>query len=152
MQAQVTGDDPERRGNVRPGLCPHDVYPCRPDGLWVAIAVRDDDDWQRLCAAIERPDLAADAALATVAGREAQRATGRRRGGGVDGGRATGHADRGARCRPPACPPRSPPDPSELAVDEQLWSRGFFRILERPEVGTHPFPGPVVGLDARRRR
>ena len=24
--------------------------------------------------------------------------------------------------------------------------RGFFRILERPEVGAHPFPGPIVGL------
>ena len=59
-----------------------------------------------------------------------------------------GTADRGARCRPPACPPPSPPAPSELAADEQLWSRGFFRILERPEVGAHPFPGPIVGLHA----
>jgi crotonobetainyl-CoA:carnitine CoA-transferase CaiB-like acyl-CoA transferase len=144
VQAQVTGHDPERRGNVRPGRCPHDVYPCRPDGLWVAIAVRGDDDWQRLCAVIERPDLAADAALATTAGREAQRSR-------VDEAVAAWTADReGAAVEallqdagvPAAVAARS----AELIADEQLWSRGFFRILERSEVGTHPFPGPIVRL------
>jgi crotonobetainyl-CoA:carnitine CoA-transferase CaiB-like acyl-CoA transferase len=144
VQAQVTGHDPERRGNVRPGRCPHDVYPCRPDGLWVAIAVRGDDDWQRLCAVIERPDLAADAALTTTAGREAQRSR-------VDEAVAAWTADReGAAVEallqdagvPAAVAARS----AELIADEQLWSRGFFRILERSEVGTHPFPGPIVRL------
>ncbi len=27
VQAQVTGTDPLRRGNDRPGLCPHGLYP-----------------------------------------------------------------------------------------------------------------------------
>ena len=38
--------------------------------------------------------------------------------------------------------------PSELAVDEQLWARDFFRLIEREDVGTHPLPGPVVRLTA----
>ena len=147
VQAQVTGNDPERRGNVRPGLCPHDVYPCQPAGLWIAIAVRDDDEWQRLAATIDRPDLAADAGLATVAGRESTAGEGRRRGGGMDRRPATARRSK-PRCRTPASPLPSPPAPSELAADEQLWSRSFFRILERPEVGAHPFPGPIVGLHA----
>jgi crotonobetainyl-CoA:carnitine CoA-transferase CaiB-like acyl-CoA transferase len=146
VQAQLTGEDPPRRGNVRPGLCPHDVYPCQPAGLWVAIAVRDDADWRRLCAAIDRPDLAADGALATVAGREAQRAR-------VDEAVAAWTAMRDgtaiqATLQEAGVPAAVASRASELAADEQLWSRGFFRILERPEVGAHPFPGPIVGLHA----
>ena len=34
----------------------------------------------------------------------------------------------------------------QLAADEQLWARDFFRILDRVEVGAHPYPGPVVRL------
>ena len=146
VQAQVTGRDPERQGNARPGMVPHDLFPCQPTGLWVAIAVRDDDDWQRLCTAIERPDLAADAELATVAGREARRAQ-------IDEAVAAWTTPRDGRAIevllqeagiPAAVCARS----SELSADEQLWSRGFFRILERPEVGAHPFPGPIVGLSS----
>jgi len=146
VQAQVTGRDPDRRGNVRPGLCPHDVYPCQPDGLCVAIAARDDDEWQRVCAAIERPDLAANGELSTVVGRQAYRQE-------VDEAVAAWTATRDgtaieallqAAGVPAAVAARS----AELARDEQLWSRGFFRLLERPEVGVHPFPGPIVGLHA----
>ena len=74
VQAQVTGEDPPRRDALRPGLCPHGLFPCAEPGQHVAVAVRGDEDWARLCAAIERPDLAADASLATVAGREVSRA------------------------------------------------------------------------------
>ena len=59
---RCTGARPgERRGNERPGLCPHGLYPCRPAGQRLAIAVRDDGEWQRLCAVLGRPDLGADA-------------------------------------------------------------------------------------------
>jgi crotonobetainyl-CoA:carnitine CoA-transferase CaiB-like acyl-CoA transferase len=37
---------------------------------------------------------------------------------------------------------------SQLAVDDQLWSRDFYRILDREEVGAHPYPGPVTRLSA----
>ena len=37
--------------------------------------------------------------------------------------------------------------PSELAVDEQLWARDFFRLIEREDVGTHPLPGPGRAAD-----
>jgi len=52
---------------------PWGVYPCVGDDEWCALTVRDDADWQVLCRVIERPDLAADAALATSSGRAAQR-------------------------------------------------------------------------------
>ena len=56
-------------GNRDPDMAPHGIYPSRGDDDWVAIAVRDDADWLRLCAALDRPDLAADGRYATLAGR-----------------------------------------------------------------------------------
>jgi crotonobetainyl-CoA:carnitine CoA-transferase CaiB-like acyl-CoA transferase len=146
VQAQITGHDPARLGNVRPGRCPHDLYPCQPTGLWVAVVARDDDDWRRLCAAMDRPDLAADPALATVAGREAQRAR-------VDEAIAAWTSSRDgsaieAELQHAGVPAAVCARAAELSADEHLWSREFFRFLERPEVGTHPFPGPIVGLHA----
>ena len=66
-----TGEVAERRGNRDPQMAPHGVFACRPgaerESRWVAIAVRDDDDWRRLADLIGEP--AADPRFATVAGR-----------------------------------------------------------------------------------
>jgi crotonobetainyl-CoA:carnitine CoA-transferase CaiB-like acyl-CoA transferase len=43
----TSGHVAERMGNRDPGMAPHGVYPSA-DGAWVAIAVRDDDDWHAL--------------------------------------------------------------------------------------------------------
>jgi crotonobetainyl-CoA:carnitine CoA-transferase CaiB-like acyl-CoA transferase len=64
----------ERMGNADRQMAPHGVYPCQPDGSaerFVAIAVRDDADWQRLAAALGRADLAAEDRLRTAPGRRA---------------------------------------------------------------------------------
>ncbi|WP_250399261.1 CaiB/BaiF CoA transferase family protein [Streptomyces cellostaticus] len=52
---------------------PQGVYPCAGDDEWCAVDVHGDDEWQALCAAVERPDLAADARLSHAAGRLAHR-------------------------------------------------------------------------------
>jgi len=39
------------------GMAPHNVYPAVGHDRWVAIACRDDDDWQRLRAAVDSPEL-----------------------------------------------------------------------------------------------
>jgi crotonobetainyl-CoA:carnitine CoA-transferase CaiB-like acyl-CoA transferase len=140
----VTGQDPPRRGNDRPGWCPHGLYPCQPGGQLVAVVARDDDDWQRLCAVIERPDLAADDHLATAAGREADRAR-------ADDAvaawtRTRVGTDVEATLQAAGVPAAVAVRATELAADDQLWARGFYRLLERPEVGIHPFPGPILGL------
>jgi crotonobetainyl-CoA:carnitine CoA-transferase CaiB-like acyl-CoA transferase len=61
-----------RMGNADRAMAPHGVYPCLPGDAgarFVAIACRDDADWQLLAAEIGRPDLAGDRALGTAAGR-----------------------------------------------------------------------------------
>lgn len=52
---------------------PSGVFPCAGDDDWCVVTVRGDADWQALCSVIDRADLAADVALASVAGRHAAR-------------------------------------------------------------------------------
>jgi len=61
---------PDRLANSDPGMCPHDVFRCAGDDQWVAIAVRDDEDWHRLVDAVPIDALKASR-FATVAGRRA---------------------------------------------------------------------------------
>ncbi len=72
LDYQLTGRVLTRMGNRDPGMAPHGVYPARGDDDWIAVAVRDDADWLRLCAVLERPDLARDERYAALAGRLAR--------------------------------------------------------------------------------
>ena len=69
LDYQMTARVLTRMGNRDSYMAPHGVYPSRGDDDWVAIAVRDDADWGRLCDVIERPDLARDARYDNLAGR-----------------------------------------------------------------------------------
>ncbi|MCI0794632.1 MAG: CoA transferase [Chloroflexi bacterium] len=48
---------------------PHNVFPCRGEDRWIAVAVSSDDEWRGLRKAMEEPDWAADTRYDTVAGR-----------------------------------------------------------------------------------
>jgi crotonobetainyl-CoA:carnitine CoA-transferase CaiB-like acyl-CoA transferase len=67
QNALVTGEEPERYGNAHPSIVPYE--PFRAADGWVAVAAANDGLYARLCAAIERPDLAADERFATNAAR-----------------------------------------------------------------------------------
>jgi crotonobetainyl-CoA:carnitine CoA-transferase CaiB-like acyl-CoA transferase len=69
----VNGRVQGRIGNADPAMAPNGVYPVLPPEDWVAISVRDDQDWRALCGCMARPDLAADARYATTADRLARR-------------------------------------------------------------------------------
>jgi crotonobetainyl-CoA:carnitine CoA-transferase CaiB-like acyl-CoA transferase len=71
IEQAVTGKVGPRLGNRHPVFVPHGVFPCDGEDAWIVVAATDDAGWAALCAAIERPDLAADPALATAAGRRA---------------------------------------------------------------------------------
>lgn len=49
-----------RLGNRHEFMSPHGCYPCRGKDQWVALAVRDDADWQSLCQVLDSPALAAE--------------------------------------------------------------------------------------------
>jgi benzylsuccinate CoA-transferase BbsF subunit len=66
----ATGEALGRLGNRSRHAAPHGAFRCAPQGddddRWVAIAVHNDDDWQRFRGAIGDPSWAADARYATV--------------------------------------------------------------------------------------
>ena len=49
-----------RLGNRHRSMSPHGCYPCTGDDQWVALAVRDDTEWQGFCRALGEPDMAGD--------------------------------------------------------------------------------------------
>jgi benzylsuccinate CoA-transferase BbsF subunit len=57
------------RGNRSSEAVPHGVFPCAGHDRWVGIVARDTNEWLALCAAMSRPDLAAEDALRSVLGR-----------------------------------------------------------------------------------
>jgi benzylsuccinate CoA-transferase BbsF subunit len=69
----ATGEMLERIGNRSRHAAPHGAFRCAAKGddddRWVAIAIHSDDDWQNFRRALGDPPWAAEARLATVAGR-----------------------------------------------------------------------------------
>jgi crotonobetainyl-CoA:carnitine CoA-transferase CaiB-like acyl-CoA transferase len=62
-----TGEEARRYGNAHPSIVPYEPFETRAG--WIAVAAANDRLWLALCDACERPDLAADARLATNRGR-----------------------------------------------------------------------------------
>ena len=60
---------PHSNRNVYPPMAPHGIYRCDGDDRWVAIAVRDERDWQAMCKATGRSDWKGDARFQTMEGR-----------------------------------------------------------------------------------
>ena len=50
--SSVNGRNLGRRGNRDSYMSPHGVYPCRGADRWVAIAVRNEEEWQSFCDAM----------------------------------------------------------------------------------------------------
>lgn len=48
LQWTVNGVDAAPLGNADPAWCPHGLYRCAGDDAWLALAVRDDDEWRTL--------------------------------------------------------------------------------------------------------
>jgi crotonobetainyl-CoA:carnitine CoA-transferase CaiB-like acyl-CoA transferase len=71
QNALVTGTVPERYGNAHPSIVPYQPF-ATADGT-LALAIGTDDQYARFCAAVERPELAAEPYTRNP-GRVAQRA------------------------------------------------------------------------------
>jgi len=69
IEQAATGKSGPRIGNRHPRFVPNGCFPCLGEDQWITLAIRSDDEWLKLCDIMHRPDLAADPALATAAGR-----------------------------------------------------------------------------------
>jgi crotonobetainyl-CoA:carnitine CoA-transferase CaiB-like acyl-CoA transferase len=71
MNYLVTGVAPQRLGNAHPNIVPYQIF-ATSDGH-IIVAVGNDGQYARMCAAIERPELMKDDRFATNAARVAHR-------------------------------------------------------------------------------
>jgi benzylsuccinate CoA-transferase BbsF subunit len=56
-------------GNRDPHMAPHGVYAAAGDDRWIALAVQTEEQWQALCAVMQRPELARNPRFATLTSR-----------------------------------------------------------------------------------
>lgn len=59
LRATQSEGPPQRRGNADPQWYQQDVWPCAGDDRWIAISIRDAEQWQQLCALAGSEDLVA---------------------------------------------------------------------------------------------
>ena len=123
-------------GNRHPQMAPHGVYSCSGDDAWVALACRDDSDWQALCGVVD--SLQCDADLPTRFANHgdidetiARWTTLRSK----DEAAATLQA-----AGVPAGPVNVTPD---MTSDPQVQARGFFVPIEP---GPTPMPGNPIKM------
>jgi crotonobetainyl-CoA:carnitine CoA-transferase CaiB-like acyl-CoA transferase len=129
----------QRDGNRGPTAAPQGVYACREPGVWIALAVETDDDWQALCRALARDDLAADPALATDAGRRTAHDR-------LDAVLATWCATRAradvlATLLAAGVPAEPVTSGYEIDQDVQMSARDFWQEVDHPVVGRLRYPG-----------
>jgi crotonobetainyl-CoA:carnitine CoA-transferase CaiB-like acyl-CoA transferase len=60
LEYTMTGREPQPRGNRDDVMVPHGCYRCKGDDKWVAIAVDTEEEWQNLCTAMGKAELARD--------------------------------------------------------------------------------------------
>jgi crotonobetainyl-CoA:carnitine CoA-transferase CaiB-like acyl-CoA transferase len=146
MEAAMTGASPPRRGNRTPEAAPQGVYPCAGDDQWLAISVRDDEQWAGLVGVMGGPPELRRPGLADRAGRASAHDE-------IDAAIAAWTATRtkedlfhllqgkGVVAGPVL-------DEADAASDPQLHARRFFHYLEHPSAGGHFHPGANFHLPA----
>jgi crotonobetainyl-CoA:carnitine CoA-transferase CaiB-like acyl-CoA transferase len=135
FEYSLTGRVPGPDGNAHADMAPHGCYPCQGEE-WVSIAIASDEEWKKLCAVFERPDLASDPLYATLPLRQTHRKQ-------LDeiisemtrpqDGKALAARLREAGVS--ACKSQSSQD---LVNDEFLWGRDFFRFVSDHKEGSRP--------------
>jgi crotonobetainyl-CoA:carnitine CoA-transferase CaiB-like acyl-CoA transferase len=140
----VNGRVEERVGNSDAAFAPHGVYPAAGDDQWVAIVCRNDDDWRRLCAAMENNDLARDSRYASAAGRLEHRDA-------IDLSIAawSRKLERGAvesRLQSHGVPAHQVQNSDDALADPQFRHRGHFVALDHPSLGKFTVEGPRAKL------
>lgn len=133
MDYTMNGTQPPRMGNRDPQMAPHGVFRCRGDDRWVSIAVRNDEEWRGMCAAMGQAELAAASRFATLAARKENEDVLEQL---VTAWTRERSAEEVTRCLQQTGVPAYPSlDGKDILANPHVAARGFFVELEHPEVG-----------------
>ncbi|MSQ16660.1 MAG: CoA transferase [Dehalococcoidia bacterium] len=121
---------------------PHNVYPCRGNDRWIAIAISDDAEWLALKQEMEEPSWAADSRLDSALGRWQHRRE-------LDDHLATWTATQDdqvlmRRLQDRGVPAGSALTAKDLVGDPHLQARGFLQEYDNPgcpQVGRRVYAG-----------
>ncbi len=136
---QMTGQEPERRGNRSGWYAPANSYRCAGEDRWVTIAATNQDQWRRLAQAMDAGGLADDPRFATnEARRENHDCLDRIISEWTIGLEAYDLTRKLQRLGVPAGPVLRGPD---LLQDAHYKDRGTFVTVDHPQVGPKQYPG-----------
>lgn len=147
-----------RKGNRSSWMTPHAIYRCRdaargaphPDGSttrehWIALAVRNDVEWNALCNLAADTLFAQDERFATLLGRrEHEDALNHQIGEWASDREATELAETLQAAGIPAAVVQDAEDMCEH--DQHLKQRRYYQYLDHPETGISLYDGPIVKL------
>ncbi|HVV92684.1 MAG TPA: CoA transferase [Hyphomicrobiales bacterium] len=149
MEWSATGVEPAREGNRSRSHAPHNIFRCRSEDAWCAVAVLGDEEWQALCRTMGRDDLAGrgdlrlaegrlghveevEAAVAAwIAGRTPEEAMAELQAAGIAAGVVSSAANL-------------------MDHDPQLRARGYWQVIDHPEMGETRFSSPPYLVDGER--
>ena len=147
IEYSMNGSGLERRGNRSDRMAPHNNYRacpgegrgCAGDDSWVAIAVRSDGEWSRLCVAMDAPGLATDPRFQDLQGRLDNADDLDSIVSGWTQGRDAYEITRLLQAE--GIPSAPVLKATELADNPQLRERGFIQTIDHPEAGVQKYAG-----------
>ena len=143
---QISGQEPERKGNHSSTVAPHNAYPCRGEDRWITIAVTNGQQWQALANLIEKPGLSEDGRFATNEARlNNQDDLDRIISDWTESQDAFQITDRLQEIGVPSSPVLRGPD---LLEDPHYKNRGTFVAVDHPHVGVRRYPGISMKMSA----
>ena len=144
MDYLMNGRLQPRAGNRHSYLAPHGCYRCDGEDQWVSLAVASDQEWARLCEAMDRKDLIHDPRFGDCLSRWHNQDTLDEI---IEGWTSRKDKKEAMRVLQEAgVPAGAVLSNKEVLEDPQLNARGFYEEIDRAYVGKHPYPGIVPRL------
>lgn len=149
LEYAASGTERERHGNRSPFHAPHNVFRCAGDDDWCAISVLDDAQWRTLVEVIGDPSLQSDLSLNSAKERLQQVDR-------IEAAVSEWTRDRSAvsvmeLLQEHGIPAGVVASSKFLMEDDaQLRDRGYWQVIDHPEIGPARFTSPPYRLDDKR--
>lgn len=133
LHAAADGVVAGRTGNTDPAMSPHNLYPCRGSDRWIAISVRNEDDWAALRGVGGNAAWVNDPKFETLPGRITYREE-------LDAligewTRDQSAPDLAERLQAVGVPAGQVQDGGDVLRDPQMAARQHYVVLDHPETG-----------------